>query len=210
MTLRIDRDGHDAVRLTAADLEARPSGTVAFAVEGTATITGEMLEAVAGATLTPERVEVGVDDSGPVSIDLGDETPAALRPESVDVGIATPDADDLTPDPDPIRSAVEPGTGGDGVDAADVRPNVLAFTVDGIVHGVTDETLEVLSSGSPTLEALVFAVEGGLATDDGIRSDGGATDPVFELTLFGHGIVVNRDGTIVVGSGGPPDATGLL
>ncbi|MFC6719460.1 hypothetical protein ACFQGT_12670 [Natrialbaceae archaeon GCM10025810] len=232
MSIRIDRDGSDAVRVTETDLDARPPGAIGFAFEGTTTITEEMLAAVAGATLTPERVEIEIGDSETVVIDLGEGSSASLRLESVDVGFATPDADNLLPDPNVLRRVTDRDADG-VVDAA--RPNVLAFTVEGIVEGVTDEIVEAVANGSPTLEAVVFRVdadrddegdedgnedrvgeeaesedsEGEDAANGGIRGDGGRSGVVLQVALFGHGVVVHRDGTIVVGAGELPTPSDL-
>jgi len=58
-------------------------------------------------------------------------------------------------------------------------------------------TLEAIADDTSGIESVTFAV------GESVRSDGGSDDDViFELALFGYGIVVRRDGTIVIGSNG--------
>lgn len=202
MSLTIDLEEADELRVTENVVEPRPPGTVEFLVEGRATIGEEVLGAVAGAALTPERVDVGVGESRTVSIDLQEE--GALHLERVEVGFVTPDAADRPPGVDALQSAAADVAEGNLADAADVRPDVLAFTVEGVVRDVAADDLERLATdeAAPLIERVVYAV------DDPVRGDGGS-GPVLELVLFGYGIVVHRDGTVVVGTSAGPDALGL-
>ncbi len=82
---------------------------------------------------------------------------------------------------------------------------MLAFTVEGTIREIPEPTFEEIEGRPPRLESLTFAV------DETVRSDGGSgEDVVVEFTLFGYGVVVRRDGSIVVGSAGGVDGNDLL
>ncbi|SFG83781.1 hypothetical protein SAMN04488063_3049 [Halopelagius inordinatus] len=188
MSFTVHLDENESVRLTDEIFDVRPPDRVAFAVRGTITMTEELLGSFAGATLNPARVDISTGESDAVGIDLAERS--SLRLETVDVGVETPDTDDLSPGMDALGSSSEN-------DADDTRPGAIAFTVEGAISDVPEATLESLSEGSPTLAALTFAVE------TPVRSDGGASDdPVFRFSLFGYGIVVHRDGVVEIGTGG--------
>ncbi|AGB31328.1 hypothetical protein C488_00829 [Natrinema pellirubrum DSM 15624] len=177
----------ESIRLTANAVETVPPDRLEFTLRGRLTMTEALLAQFEGATLNPVRIAVSADGD-PVEIDL--TASAALRLEDVDVGVATPDPDDITDGVDALRPSAN-----DDPDGADVRPDVLAFTVEGAIRDVPPATLAAIVDDAPGIESATFAVE------EPLRSDGGeANDVVFELTLFGYGIVVRRDGTIVVGS----------
>ncbi|MDF9746833.1 hypothetical protein [Natrinema salsiterrestre] len=189
MSIRIDPDEHESIRLTGVDVRTVPPDRLEFAIEGTLTVGSALLAEFEGATLNPVAVTVSTADSEPVSIDL--TGPASVRLEDVDVGIAAPDGEDIADD---IR-AVRPST--DGADSVDSPSGVIAFTVEGTIRGLTATTFEPIADDGPTIDSVEFAV------DEPIRGDGGSeTDVIFELTLFGYGITVRRDGAIGIGTGG--------
>lgn len=158
-----------------------------FAIEGVLSMTEQLVSQFEGSSLRPSRISLTVDDTT-VDIDLTDE--ASLRLSSVDVGIETPDSDDLSDSAEALASSIT-----DPSSLTDVNPAALAFTVEGSVVDVPEETLARLESGEVSLSSLSFAV------DDAVRSDGGSPDDVvFEVTLLGYGVTIRRDGTIVIGN----------
>lgn len=188
MSVTVHLDENESVSLTDEVVDVRPPDRIAFAVRGTLTMTEELLGSFAGATLNPVRLDVSTGGGGRVEVDLAERS--ELRLETVDVGVETPDTDDLSPGMDALGSSSDE-------EEADTRPGAIAFTVEGAVLDVPAETLESLSEGSPTLSALTFAVE------SPVRSDGGAPDdPIFQFSLLGYGIVVRRNGVIEIGGGG--------
>lgn len=192
MTHTVDLTGNENVTLTDGTVERRPPERLEFSVEGRLSVTDALLAQFEGATLDPVAVTVSSDDSGTATIDL--TGPATLRLENVDVGVATVDSNDVADGVSALRSTADSGS-----EAVDSPPDVLAFTVDGEIRSIPPTTFEAIEDDAPRLESLTFAAE------DTVRSDGGSGDGVvLEFTLFGYGIVVRRDGSIVVGS-----ATGL-
>ncbi|WP_226006882.1 hypothetical protein [Natrinema salinisoli] len=189
MSIRIDPDEHESIRLNGVDIRTEPPNRLEFAIEGTLTVVSALLAEFEGATLNPVGVTVSAAESDPVSIDL--TGPASLRLDDVDVGIARPDGEDIADD---IRAA-RPST--DDADSVDLSSGVIAFTVEGTIRGLTATTFEPIADDGQAIESIEFAV------DEPIRGDGGSeTDVIFELTLFGYGITVRRDGAIGIGTGG--------
>ena len=196
MGVTIDLHENESIKLTEADVERRPPDRLEFAVEGSLAVTPDLLANFEGATLDPVQVTVSAGDADPVAIDLTDA--ATLRLETVDVGVATPDGEDIA---EGLGAVASTATGGGSIDSP---PGVVSFSVDGVLRDVPSGTLEQIAGDDPELESLTFAIE------ESIRSDGGsADDVVFELTLLGYGIVVRRDGSIVVGTDGPLDSIDL-
>ena len=189
MSVTIDLDDNECIRLTDIGVRRRAPDQLEFSVEGNLTVTDALLAEFKGATLDPVGITVSAEDVAPIAIDLTDS--ASLRLENVDVGVATPDRDDIAAGIDTVR----PSTDG-GPAPVDSPPDVLSFTVDGVVRDVSPGALEPIADEAPRLESLTFAV------DESLRSDGGrGSDVVCDLTLFGFGVVVHRDGRIVVCSG---------
>ncbi|MFC6766533.1 hypothetical protein [Natrinema soli] len=190
MTVTIDLDETESIHL-ADSVERRPPDQLEFAIEGTVTVTEALLAEFEGSTLDPVRITVSTDDSDPVEIDL--TGPATLCLENADVGIATPDTEDIPTSLDDLRSTAD-----DGFGSVKSPPDVIAFTVEAVIRDVPTATLEAIADDTAEIESVTFAVR------ESVRSDGGADDDdvIFELTLFGYGIVVRRDGTIVVKSDG--------
>ncbi|WP_436344571.1 hypothetical protein [Natronorubrum sp. FCH18a] len=187
MSITLTVNDTDSVQLTDERVVRQSPDRIGFAVEGTLSVTEALLAAFEGATLNPARVTIAVDESRTVDIDLTDE--ASLRLETIDVGIATPDADDLVPESDPISAVAN-----DDPASAAPTPDVLAFTVEGVIRGVPAETVEAVAAGDPEFVSLTFTV-------DDARTDGGSKpDVVLELALFGYGIVVRRNGRISIGT----------
>lgn len=179
-----------AVRLTEQVVETRPPDTIAFTLGGTVMMTEELIGAFEGTTLTPAEVSLSVDGSRTVDVDLSNG--ATLRLETVDVGVETPDPDDLIPGADSIGSAAE-GT----PNPSNATPGAIAFTVEGAIRGVPGEAFAAIAGGTPAIEALTFSVE------DSTRSDGGSGDDMlFEFTLLGFEVSVHRNGIIDVGTRG--------
>ena len=190
MSLTVRFDETDAIRLTNSTVAAQPPDRIEFSVQGSLTATESMLAAFEGATLHPVGVTVSTD-SDARSVDL--TGPASLRLENVDVGVASPDADSIPDDLDALKSSA------DEFELPDSRPDVLSFTVEGAIRDVDAPTaaLESIAAADAEIEAITFAV------DESVRTDGGSEPEIaLELSLFGYGVVVRRDGTIVVGSGG--------
>lgn len=187
MSVTVRVTDNERVRLTANTVEPKPSDRLEFSVKGRITVTEALLDRFEGATLNPVRVAVSGDDTEPVEIDLTAST--TLRLDTVDVGIATPDREDVANGLDALRQPADDGSG-----PTDAQPDVIAVTVEGTIRNVPAATLERLANDDPGIESVTFAVE------EPLRSDGGSGDVIFELTLLGYGIVVHRDGTIVVGS----------
>lgn len=190
MSLTVQFDETETIRLTDNTVEARPPDRVEFSIRGSLTASETLLAEFEGATLDPVSVTVSTDN-GDESVTLDLTGPASLRLENVDVGVASPDADSIPDDLDALlRSAA-------GFDAGDSRPDVLAFTVEGSIRGVSTATLDSLATENAEIEGVTFAV------DDAVKTDGGSEPEILlELALFGYGIVVRRDGAIVVGSNG--------
>ncbi|RDI70219.1 hypothetical protein [Halopelagius longus] len=196
MSVTVHLDENESVRLTDEVVETRPPDRIAFAVEGTITMTEDLLGSFAGATLNPVRIDVSGDGSPAVAIDLAAES--SLRLETVDVGVETPDADDLSPGLD----SLSPG-GDDDSETTGSRPGAIAFTVEGAILDVPAETFESLPGAPRTVETLTFAVEGP------VRTDGGRDDVLLDFTLLGYGVVVYRNGVVEIGTGGTLTDVGL-
>lgn len=197
MSLTVEIAENRGIRVTEDCIETQPPDRLAFTVEGAITMTEQVLGEFAGTTLNPSRVAVSVDESRTVDIDLDDE--ASLRLSSIDVGVETPDSDDISRGIDTLReSATDPA------ELADAKPAALAFTVEGTISDVPEETLETVAEGEPEIATVTFAVE------DPVRGDGGPNDDaLLELTLFGYGLAVRRDGSIVVGNRGRSSGIGI-
>ncbi|MCU4972439.1 hypothetical protein OB955_06770 [Halobacteria archaeon AArc-m2/3/4] len=190
MSVTVSIVGNDDIRVSTDTVEPHPPDAISFTVEGTVTITEALLGQFEGTTLEPVAVDLAVDDSEFVTVDLRDD--GRLRLETIDVGIEPPDAGELVPDGDTVRSPIESAAG-----LSDPEPGVIAFTVEGVIEGISPATIDDLtrSDRQPTLESITFAVE------DSIRSDGGReNDIVAEFTLLGCGIVVRRNGTVTIGT----------
>ncbi|WP_312908108.1 hypothetical protein [Natronosalvus caseinilyticus] len=188
MSVHVDIGENRNVRLTDERIECRPPNRIAFAAEGVITVTRELLGEFEGASLKPVRVDISVDEARTVRADL--EGPASIRLETVDVGVETPDTDDLSPGMDSVSASAD-----DSVESTDTSPGAIAFSVEGAIVDVPMETLDPITDGTPSLESVVFAV------DDPVRTDGGSDDVVFSLGLLGHRIVIYRNGAIDVGTG---------
>lgn len=186
MSISVDIEENAAVRVTDQAIDANPPDEVAFTADGVLRPTEGLLGEFEGSALRPVEVAFSVEESRTVEIDL---EAASLRLDAVDVGVETPDSDDLP------TAETRPSTDdlADLADLSDSRPGAIAFTVEGVISGVPDETLARLTDGSTRLASITFAVQ------ERARSDGGSADDVLlEFTLLGFGIVVRRDGTIEV------------
>ena len=192
MSITIPLAGSSHVSISEETVEASPPDELSFTVKGTISANEALLAKFSGRTLTLTRIDLSVTDSQTVSVDLVDE--ATLRLETVDVGVETPDAADVASGVDSVTSPVDDSDDAD--EWADARTGGVAFTVEGIVRDVPAETCEVLSGCSPTLNAITFGVE------DAAKGDGGKRDVIVEFKLLGYRVVVHRDGTVDVGTGG--------
>ncbi|MFP9190235.1 hypothetical protein [Natronosalvus vescus] len=184
MSVTVDIDANQNIRVTSEAIEARPPDRLDVAAEGVITMTPELLGAFEGASLKPARIDITVDQTRTIETDLQSE--ASLRLESVDVGIETPGVDDLSltnekSTDDPHSNAGPPGA--------------IAFAVEGTIRGVPSDAVDSITAGSPTLESITFDVESQVVGDGG-----SPTDPVLRITLLRFGIVVHRNGTIDVGT----------
>ncbi|GAB3671871.1 hypothetical protein [Halopiger thermotolerans] len=199
MSITVNVEGNQNVRVTQQLVDTAPPSQVEFAAEGTITMTPALLERFEGASLQPAEIELAVADSETVAVDLSGT--ASLRLETVDVGVETPDAGDLSPGTDAIGSSTN-----DDSETVDAKPGAIAFTVEGTIADVPAETLESLADASskPTLATITFAVE------EPTRSDGGSgADILLEIDLLGYGITVYRNGRIDIGTGDLADDLSL-
>ena len=195
MSHTVELAGNESVRLTDQSIACVPPDQVDVAVTGVLSVTEGLLDDFEGSSLRPIELELLVEEARTVEIDLS--TRASLELDSIEVGVATPDTDDVSAGIESISSATD-----DTSPASDSQPGAIAFTVEGTIRDVPDETCELLADASPRLKAITFAVE------DTTRSDGGAdTDVLLDITLLGYGLTVHRNGTIDIATGG--GSTGL-
>ncbi|QLG48050.1 hypothetical protein [Natrinema halophilum] len=190
MSVTVDLNNTEAVNLTENTIDQRPPDRLEFTVEGRLVVNKMLLEGFAGATLDPVQVTVSTDASERVTINL--TGPPTLRLETTDVGVATPEMDDIGTEIDAFRSPANDDPGG-----IDSPPNVVAFTVDGTIRDVPAATIRELPNRALRFESVSFAVEESVSSDGGSRND-----IIVEFSLLGYGIVVRRDGTIVLASDG--------
>ena len=195
VTVRIAEE--PAVSVTAESFECRPPDRVDFSVDGQLRVSEGRLGAFAGRSLRPARLALSVDGGDSIEVDLDDA--AALELETVDVGVATPDTDDL-----PIGEDRVPDPSGAIGSSGDTEVGAIAFTVAGTIVGIPEDVTERLSGGTPAFESITFALK------EGVRSDGGADDVLLSVTLFGFAVVVRRDGTIEIGTADGGSGSGLL
>lgn len=187
MSVTVAIDENQGVRIVEDHIEPVPPDRIGFTIEGMVSMTEQLLGQFEGQTLEPSRIRLSVDETTTVEIDLTGET--SLRLSSTDVGIQPPGVEDPSRGLDDCKSSIT-----DPTEGADPRPAILAFTVDGSIVNVPEETLELVSGAELSVEEVIFSV------DDAVKSDGGVRDDVvLELSLLGYGISVHRDGTIVVG-----------
>ena len=190
MTFEIEIAENQSIDLECVEVTPRPDGTVTFTVEGTLSVSEHLLGTVAGSTLTPSAITFSSADSdrrqSRVEIDLqGDAT---LRLEAVDVGVEVLDTDLIPSDTGDLREAAV-----DPVGAVDSRPGVIAFTVEGVVDGVSADDIEALSSGEPKPASITFTAERSLEGDGGEPDDEVAR---FDFLLYR--ISIGRHGQITV------------
>lgn len=195
MSVTVPLVDNQDVRLRTDIVEPHPPGTIEVTVEGTVTITGALLGQFEATTLEPVAVEIAVDESETVTVDLRKD--GRLRLETIDVGIEPPDTGDLVPDGAALESSVSSLSDSDPGLGSKPEPGVIAFTVEGVIEGVSPATIDDLTRSDQPLavESITFAVE------DSIRSDGGREDDIVaEFSLLGYGIVVRRNGTVTIGT----------
>lgn len=184
-TVHIDED--PSVTVSESIVDPHPPDSVGFLIEGVIKPSPALLSRFEGSSLTPVRVDVTVDDGRTVAVDLDEE--ATLSLESVDVGVETIGVAEGV---DAIDSAL-----GDGDGSPDEPSGAIAFTVEGTIRDLPAETLADLEGESPTLESVTFSVA------EAVETDGGSPlDVLLQVELFGYGVVVRRNGSIEVRSGG--------
>ena len=195
MSLTIQLDESESTRVSDVLVETQPPDQIDFVAEGVLTITQELMDGFEGTTLKPTQVILSVDESDTVTVDLTEEP--SLRLEEVDVGIETPDSDDIAPGMDSLDPTSDEST-----EAPEINPGAIAFTVEGSILHVPKETFEPLSEGELTLKSITFAL------DEVAKSDGGSNNTIIlEVTLLGYGVVIYRNGIIEIGTAG--DVTGI-
>lgn len=190
MSVTIHFYENQSVRLSDQSIETRPPDRVEFIAEGNLTVSEELLGEFEGMSLKPARVGVSVDESQTITVDLTEET--SLRLEEVDVGVETPDADNISSGMDSLIPTTD-----DEAESPNITPGSIAFTVGGAILNVPEGTFEPFFEGSPTLESITFTV------DDAVKSDGGSNnDVLLEFTLLGYGIIIHYNGVIDIGTRG--------
>lgn len=183
---------NQSVDLTGETVDPRPPDRIGFAAEGVIRMSEGLLERFEGRSLEPLEVEFSLGPSRTVEVDLEE---ASLRLESIDVGLETPDADDIASGVERVRPS------DDGGRPSERPAGTIAFTVEGTIHDVPEPTVEIIAGESPGLVSVTFGVE------ESARADGGSpSDVLLEVGLFGYGVVVRRDATIEVRApGAAPD-----
>lgn len=182
-----------SVTVTEEVVEPRPPDSVGFLAEGVIRPTRSLLAEFEGSSMTPVRVDVVVDGSRTVTVDLDEE--ASLRLESIDVGVETPDVPDVSDVSDGVDAIGS--ARGDGAGSSDGPSGAIAFTVEGTIRDLPGETLEALEGGSQELESVTFSV------GEAVETDGGSPlDVLLDVSLFGYGVVIRRNGTVEVRSDG--------
>ena len=181
MSIAVDLVDDPNVRIESAEVEPRAPDTVAFAVDGSISVGEALLGEFAGRTMEPESVAFAVEGDDLV-VDLRDG--AALRLETLDVGVEIPDAGDA------LSSAVDVPAG-----EADAPLGAVSFTVEGVIEDLDEGTAERLA-GAPRAEpaSITFSVHESLESDGGR----GGSDRLAEFTLLDYGIVVRRDGLVTI------------
>lgn len=198
------------IRVTHVAVDPRPPDSLGFRAEGVVRPSRTLLSRFEGSTVTPVRVDLAVHDSRTVPLDLDGD--ASLRLESVDVGVVPPDGPGVSDAGDGADGA----DGADGVDAvdsvrsddagsADDSAGAITLTVEGTFRDLPGETLTALDDGSPTLESVTFSVSEAAETDGGSPGD-----VLLDVTLFGYGVVVRRNGTVEIGRSGDSSALDLF
>lgn len=190
MSLTIQLDENESARVSDQVVETQPPDRVEFVAEGVLTVTEDLMGDYEGTALKPTEVILSVDDADTVTVDLTAEP--SLRLEDVDVGVETPNSDDISSGIDSLNPTTDEGT-----EAPDINPGAIAFTVEGVILNVPTETFEPLSDGEITLQSITFSI------DEVAKSDGGSNnDVILEITLLGYGVVIYRNGIIEIGTTG--------
>lgn len=197
MGLTIDLDENESAQVADEVIEIQPPDQVEFVTEGTLTITEGLLGEFEGTALKPAQILLSVDESQPVQVDLTEKS--SLRLEEVDVGVETPDTDEISPGIGSLNPTTD-----DSAESSDIDRGAIAFTVEGVILDVPRETFEQLSEGELTLKSITFSL------DDAVRSDDGSNDNVLlESSLLGYGIIIYRNGIIEIGTPGGVAGIGL-
>lgn len=195
MSVTVDLDENESVLVSDQYFEVQPPDRVDFVAEGIITMTKELLGKFEGTALKPAELVISTGDSRTVTVDLTGD--ALLQLQEIDVGVETPDADGISPGRDSLTQATEAAR------TASQNAGSIAFTIEGAIQDVPEETFERLSEGPLTLERVTFAVA------DAVRSDGGADTSLLEFSLLGFSIVVHSDGLIEIGTRGGVRDVGL-
>lgn len=186
MSLTVYLDENQQLHVTDQLVEAVSPDQVDFRIEGTLSMTEELLSAFEGSSLKPTAVDILANGSQSVEIDLAGE--ASLWLEDVDVGVETPDADDISSNLDLSRSVTDTDD-----ESGHSRPGAIAFTVEGTVQDVPAEKLEPITDATLEVTTVQFTVE------DPARTDGGSgASVVLDLSILGYGITIYRNGSIDV------------
>lgn len=186
MALTVNVHESPEIRVTNQRIDPDPPSQVDFTVKGTLSVTEALLDEFKGSSLRPTQVTLSAEGSQSVEIDLVGNT--SLWLDAVDVGVETPNSDDLRSGLESARHSSE-----NGIELSDSRPGSIAFTVEGAIQDVSGKTLDSVIHESLELESVQFAV------DDRVRPDGGP-DTVLEAHLLGYGVTIYRNGNIEIGS----------
>lgn len=190
MTITVTIEEDQRIQVSNQVIETAPPAQIEFAAEGVISMTEGLLSEFGGSSLRPLELEIAVDSSRTVTVDLSEQ--ASLWLDTVDVGVETPDMDELSPGMETISSSTDTKS-----PASDAHAGSIAFTIEGAITDVPEKTRELLTDASPELESITLAVE------DSVRSDGGSSfDVILEIDLLGYAIAIHQDGTIDIGLNG--------
>lgn len=207
MGITIIIEEHPDVRLTDEHVEATQKKQVEFTIEGIIKMSETLLSRFAGKALQPSQLELATDSPQTVEIDFEE---AQLQLEAVDVGVGTPELGSVSSGlaehssgTDTLPFSNDDGTGetGEGTGETDDETGALAFTVEGVIRDVSEQVCESVAQGSTSVKSITFDVEESVQTDGGSEND-----PLFEFTLFGYGLTIRQDGTLIVDTGNGIDS----
>lgn len=191
MSLTIDLAEQEHARIADAAIEVDPPQGLAFVAEGVITVSEELLQNNQGMSFNPTEVVFDSEEGQPVAVDLTGT--ASLQLEEVDVGVETPEKEDLASG----LGTANPSTVDAEAGMPQIDTGVVAFTVKGTIQDIPTDVLESLSDRSLSLAAVTFSA------GETLKSDGGPTDDTLTtITILGLEITIYRGGVIAIGTDG--------